>query len=67
MTQKILIHVDPIGNVSIDAEGFKGSKCEEVTAVLEQSFAGIVGERNHKSEYYEPENIGQTEKADMNF
>ena len=67
MTQRILIHVDPLGNVSIDAEGFKGQKCEEVTAVLEASFAGIAGDRQHKPEYYESEGVGQTQEADMNF
>ena len=67
MGHKVLVHVDPLGNVSIDAEGFKGQKCEEVTAVLEQSFAGIAGDRNRKPEYYESEGVGQAEKANLNF
>jgi len=43
MTKRITITIDPLANVSIDAEGFKGSDCTEATKALEKAVAGPGG------------------------
>jgi hypothetical protein len=51
---KILVTVDPLGKVTIEAQGFSGSSCEAATAGLEAALAGGSGmERTFKPEWVE--------------
>lgn len=53
MTQrKVIIKIDPMGTPTIEAEGFTGGKCAEVTAGLERAFGGGLDGRTLKPEYY---------------
>ncbi len=50
MKKMIEIIVSPIGDISIDAVGFKGADCEKATRFLEEAL-GMVGQKIKKSEY----------------
>lgn len=52
MTKKIHITVRPDGDVSLEAEGFKGRDCLEATRELEEAL-GTVEDREKKAAYYE--------------
>lgn len=44
--------VSPIGDISIDAVGFKGPDCEKATKFLEEAL-GVVGQKIKKPEYHQ--------------
>jgi hypothetical protein len=50
MKKTIEITVSPIGEVSIDALGFKGSSCGQATKFLEESL-GVTSKKVKKPEY----------------
>lgn len=53
MEQKqVIVTIARDGSVRVEAEGFKGKKCEEATAFIENLFPNG-GSRNYKPEYYE--------------
>ncbi len=45
------IIVSPMGDISINAIGFKGADCEKATRALEEAL-GVVKNRVNKPEYY---------------
>jgi hypothetical protein len=52
MNRTIEIIIGTIGEIQIDAVGFKGPDCEKATAFLEQAF-GVVGNKMKKPEYHQ--------------
>ena len=52
MNRTIEIIVSPMGDISIDAVGFKGPDCEKATAGLAQAL-GVVGKKIKKPEYHQ--------------
>jgi hypothetical protein len=52
MNKTIEIIVSPIGDISIDAVGFKGPDCEKATKFLEEAL-GVVGQKIKKPEYHQ--------------
>jgi hypothetical protein len=48
----IVIIVSPMGDISIDAVGFKGPDCEQATKFLEEAL-GVVGKKVIKPEYHQ--------------
>ena len=48
----IEILVSPIGDITIDAVGFKGPDCEKATKFLEEAL-GVVGRKIKKPEYHQ--------------
>jgi hypothetical protein len=52
MNRTIGIIVSPIGDISIDAVGFKGPDCEKATRFLEEAL-GVVGKKVKKPEYHQ--------------
>jgi hypothetical protein len=52
MNRTIKIMVSPIGEISIDAVGFKGPDCEKATRFLEEAL-GVVGQKIKKPEYHQ--------------
>ena len=48
----ITVIVNPVGEVQIDAIGFKGADCEKATAFLEKAL-GITLTRKRKADYYQ--------------
>ena len=52
MNRAIEIIVSPMGDISIDAVGFKGPDCERATRFLEEAL-GVVGKKVKKPEYHQ--------------
>jgi hypothetical protein len=52
MNRTIEIIVSPIGDILIDAAGFKRADCEKATAFLEEAL-GVVGRRVKKPEHHQ--------------
>jgi hypothetical protein len=50
--KSIEIIVSPLGDISIDAVGFKGPDCEKATRFLEEAL-GVVGKKIKKPEYHQ--------------
>ncbi len=48
----IEVIVSPIGEITIDAVGFKGPDCERATKFLEEAL-GVVGQKVKKPEYHQ--------------
>jgi len=48
----ITVIVNPVGEVQIDAIGFKGADCEKATAFLEQAL-GTTLTHKKKADYYQ--------------
>jgi len=48
----IEIIVSPIGEITIDAVGFKGADCQKATAFLEEAL-GVVGNKTKKPEFHQ--------------
>lgn len=51
----IEVSVSPAGAISIEAEGYTGSGCEDATRFLEEAL-GLPGKRTRKSEFYRRRN-----------
>ncbi len=52
MNRTIEIIMSPIGDIYIDAMGFKGPDCEKATQFLEEAL-GVVGSKIKKPEYHQ--------------
>ncbi len=50
--RSIEVTVSPIGDILIDAVGFKGADCEKATRFLEEAL-GIAGQKQKKPEYHQ--------------
>ena len=50
----IEILVSPAGEITVEAEGYTGSTCEEATRFLEEAL-GLPGQRTRKAEFYSRE------------
>jgi len=48
----IIVEVDELGQVTIEAVGFKGNACEKATAALEKAL-GVPVSRKKKPEYHQ--------------
>jgi hypothetical protein len=56
MKRCIEVVVSPIGDISIEAVGFKGADCEKATKFLEQAL-GVSTDRQRKPEYHQTATI----------
>jgi hypothetical protein len=52
MKRSIEVVVSPIGDISIEAVGFKGAYCERATKFLEEAL-GVSTDRQRKPEYHQ--------------
>ncbi len=52
MKRTIEIIVGPVGDIKIDAVGFKGADCEQATKFLEEAL-GVVGQKTKKPEIHQ--------------
>ena len=57
--REIQFTIDDNGEVSIQVLGVKGAECERITREIELAL-GVVGARQHTSEYYQVAETGQT-------
>ncbi|MEI7822996.1 MAG: DUF2997 domain-containing protein [Verrucomicrobiota bacterium] len=53
--------MSPIGEILIDAIGFKGADCEKATRFLEEAL-GVVGQKQKKPEYHQRGNTTQIQR-----
>ena len=51
MSRQIRVKVSPIGDVTVEAYGFKGSGCEAATKAIEEALGTKVSSRR-KSDYF---------------
>lgn len=56
MNRRILVRVSPIGDIQVEAEGFKGRGCEAATLPFETALGKRV-HRQHKPEYRQVEAV----------
>ncbi|MGA1824266.1 MAG: DUF2997 domain-containing protein [bacterium] len=52
MQKEYDITIYPDGKIHVEAEGFKGKKCMDFIAFLEQEGVGKITKRDYKKEYY---------------
>lgn len=51
MSRKIHIRITPAGDITVEAEGFKGNGCEAATKAIEEAL-GKAGTRTRKPDYW---------------
>lgn len=56
MNRRILVRVSPIGDIQVEAEGFKGRGCEAATQPFERALGKRV-HRQHKPEHRQVEAV----------
>jgi hypothetical protein len=61
MKRTIEVLVSPIGEIQIDAVGFKGADCEHATKFLEEAL-GTVQQKQKKPEYHQRTKPKQQQK-----
>lgn len=52
--KKIIVEINTLGEVTIEAVGYKGGACEKATAAIEKALGSVVS-RKKKAEYYQSE------------
>jgi hypothetical protein len=62
MTKTIEVVVSPIGDISIDAVGFKGTDCDQATKFLEEAL-GTVAAKAKKPEYHQHRSATNQQKV----
>ncbi len=67
MNRRILVRVSPIGETTVEAEGFKGNGCEAATKAIEDAL-GKTRVRNRKPDFWRqsqshqnPQRLGEGE------
>lgn len=54
MSRRIVVRVSPIGEIQVEAEGFKGRGCEAATQAFEDALGTRI-QREHKPEFRQVE------------
>ena len=54
MSRRILVRITPAGEITVEAEGFKGKGCEAATKAIEDAL-GKPGTRSRKPEFWRQE------------
>ena len=58
MSRKILVRITPAGDITVEAEGFKGNGCEAATKAIEDAL-GKAGTRTRKPDFWRQANRQQ--------
>ena len=68
MSKIINVKIDPMGNATVEADGFQGQGCEDATSAIEKALAGGSGkvERTYKDEWHESEDA-ETQNHEHNW
>lgn len=56
--RKIHVRITPAGEITVEAEGFRGNGCEAATKAIEEAL-GKSGTRTRKPEFWRQENSGK--------
>lgn len=51
MSRRILVKVSPVGEITVEAEGFQGKGCEAATKAIEDAL-GKPGQRTRKPDFW---------------
>jgi hypothetical protein len=55
MSRRILVKVSPVGEITVEAEGFQGKGCEAATQAIEEAL-GKPRERTRKPDFWRQPN-----------
>lgn len=58
MSRKIHVRITPAGDITVEAEGFKGNGCEAATKAIEDAL-GKAGTRTRKPDFWRQTNRQQ--------
>ena len=61
MSRKILVRINPAGDITVEAEGFHGKGCEAATKAIEVAL-GKAGTRTRKPDYWRQSNTGKNQQ-----
>ena len=61
MSRRIHVRVSPIGDITVEAEGFQGKGCEAATKAIEDAL-GRPGKRTRKPEFWRQAQRGCNEQ-----
>lgn len=61
MSRKIHVRINPSGEITVEAEGFKGNGCEAATKAIEEAL-GKPGNRTRKPEFWRQETTGKNQQ-----
>ena len=61
MSRRILVKVSPNGEITVEAEGFKGNGCEAATKAIEEAL-GKPRERTRKPDFWRQSNSHQNQQ-----
>ena len=61
MSRRIHVKVSPTGEITVEAEGFKGNGCEAATKAIEEAL-GKPRERNRKPDFWRQSNSYQNQQ-----
>ena len=60
--KQIQINIGPDGKIGMDAQGFTGNSCEQATQELQRILAGTTISDDKKSDYYQTDNVHDTNR-----
>ena len=61
MSRRILVKVSPVGEITVEADGFQGKCCEAATKAIEDAL-GKPRERTRKPDFWRQSNRSQNQQ-----
>ena len=61
MSRRIHVRITPAGDITVEAEGFRGKGCEAATKAIEDAL-GKAGTRTRKPEYWKQTQTGKNQQ-----
>ena len=61
MSRRILVKVSPLGEITVEADGFQGKGCEAATKAIEDAL-GKPRERTRKPDFWRQSNRSQNQQ-----
>ncbi len=61
MSRKIQVRINPSGDITVEAQGFKGQGCEAATKAIEDAL-GKAGTRTRKPDFWRQSHISRNEQ-----
>jgi len=61
MSRRIQVRVSPIGDITVEAEGFQGKGCEAATKAIEEAL-GKAKQRTRKPDFWRQSNHNQNQQ-----
>ena len=61
MSRRIHVRITPAGDITVEAEGFRGKGCEAATKAIEDAL-GKAGTRTRKPEYWKQTQSGKNQQ-----